>query len=269
VGKGHKLGEGVRRQLTPLPVGEPINLRAGLLIGPPLEVVAFAELAHRRRLSQRLDRRPTASVGAARWSAQPQLPLLSLVVGASGARLVEAAPPGPGQSCRTSTSSPGDGRPRNRVCWWSSPGWPAWPGPSPGGRPRTTPDCQRLRYRRQRVGAAGYGCRRSWRLGRRSNAEAVLRHAPVAARQAADRPAWDRVVQWAGAPLVESRAGAVVVELLAAAGGAVGSGLGAVLCVPAGGLSRRCVLRLGICCVIRAPRGPEVTTCRWQKAFTG
>jgi hypothetical protein len=37
VGKGHKLGERVRHQLTPLPVGEPIKLRARLLIGPPLQ----------------------------------------------------------------------------------------------------------------------------------------------------------------------------------------------------------------------------------------
>jgi hypothetical protein len=56
---------------------------------------------------------------------------------------------------------------------------------------------------------------------------------------AADRPAWRGVVGAAWAASLEGRAVAVVVELLAAAWDAVGPGLGAVLCVRAGGLCGR------------------------------
>jgi Transposase DDE domain len=52
----------------------------------------------------------------------------------------------------------------------------------------------------------------------------------------ADRSAWDRVVAAAGAASLAGGAGAVVAELLSAAAGAVGSGLGTVLCVRAAGV---------------------------------
>jgi len=54
--------------------------------------------------------------------------------------------------------------------------------------------------------------------------------------QGADRAASDRVVDPAWAPPVEGRAITVVAELLAAAAGAVGPGLGKVVRLPAGGL---------------------------------
>src|SRR4030095_11783416 len=49
-----------------------------------------------------------------------------------------------------------------------------------------------------------------------------------------DRPPWDRVIGQAGSASLAGRAVAVMVELLAAAWGAVGPGLGAVVCVRAG-----------------------------------
>jgi transposase len=54
--------------------------------------------------------------------------------------------------------------------------------------------------------------------------------------QGADRAAWDRVVDAAWSPPLAGGAGAVVVELLQAAAGAVGPRFGAVVCVRAGGL---------------------------------
>jgi hypothetical protein len=52
----------------------------------------------------------------------------------------------------------------------------------------------------------------------------------------ADRPAWDRVVGTAGSASLAGGAGAVLVELLATAGDALGSGVGPVLCVRAVGM---------------------------------
>jgi len=77
-------------------VRPPEQLDAGLLL-VSLKVVALAEFAHRRRLAQGADSTRAASVGAAQSSVRPHLPLLSLVVGAPGAGLMAAAPPGPGQ----------------------------------------------------------------------------------------------------------------------------------------------------------------------------
>jgi len=86
----------------------------------------------------------------------------------------------------------------------------------------------------QRRTQAGQGpCRQ----GVRQRSQPDLPAAPW--DQAADRPAWGGVVGAAGAASVEGRAVAVVVELLAAAGGAVGPGLGTVLRVRAAGLCDR------------------------------
>jgi hypothetical protein len=61
--------------------------------------------------------------------------------------------------------------------------------------------------------------------------------------QVADRPAWDRVVDPAGAPPLAGGAGAVVAELLAAAAGPLGLGLGAVVALVLLACALTCIQR--------------------------
>jgi hypothetical protein len=157
---------------------------------------------------------------------------------------------GHGRAWTRPACAPSVGGPRGRK---SGRSWQAWKQARPGLRRRwAAPNRGGHRRQRQRRDDAPGGAGRC-----AAGADAVRAAAPPARQgprrqglrqrsqprlsaasgdPAADRPAWGGILDAAWAAAVEGGTVAVVVELLAAAGGALGPGLRAVVRVRAGGL---------------------------------